>query len=515
MLLDARNSQEVPDFVHAPVVIIGAGTVGLFLAMDLVRSKIPVVLVETGGRVADTRRSGQTAISLGKAQNGLTLGRAFGLGGTSTLWGGQLAEFDQFDLTARGRAWPIEYSELQKWYEQIYTFFDIKSRGTATNYRRTFGNEAEAQADIERFFTYWLPQPNFARLFRADISSNPLLKIILHATVNNISFEASKATAISASVPGGRKIQISGQNFVFASGTVEISRFFLSTQRRSNVPWRNSEHVGMYFMDHLGGKIADVRIIDEEKFRSYFENCFISGQKLQPKLRFSPRVRSATLSGVCGMFNFQSKLGENIGNLKFLIRAFGSGTTFSKLRTLPADLWSLGFALFPIAIRYARDRRIMAFFDRALEFYVQAEQIPTIDSAIRLMDEEPQSDGLFRAAVDWKIDGGEIANIRDFARRANTYLRKNNIASLEIDERLLNIDSAMVAQFTDTYHQCGGMCMSASASSGVVDPNCRVWGTSNVYVAGASVFPTSSHANCTLTALALTGRLASLLGSFE
>jgi choline dehydrogenase-like flavoprotein len=148
-----------------------------------------------------------------------------------------------------------------------------------------------------------------------------------------------------------------------------------------------------------------------------------------------------------------------------------------------------------------------------LEFLVQAEQIPMVDSAIRLVDEAPGPDGLYRAAVDWKINGGEIANIRDFAHRANAYLQRRNIASIKIDERLLGGDGSMMAQFTDTYHQCGGMCMSAAASSGMVDSDCRIWGTSNVYVAGAGVLPTSSHANCTLTALALTGRLAALLGS--
>jgi choline dehydrogenase-like flavoprotein len=48
-------------------------------------------------------------------------------------------------------------------------------------------------------------------------------------------------------------------------------------------------------------------------------------------------------------------------------------------------------------------------------------------------------------------------------------------------------------------------------AGGVTDPNCRVWDTANVYVAGASVFPTSSHANCTLTALALGARLANTM----
>lgn len=52
---------------------------------------------------------------------------------------------------------------------------------------------------------------------------------------------------------------------------------------------------------------------------------------------------------------------------------------------------------------------------------------------------------------------------------------------------------------------CG---MAASCENVVVDSNCRVWGTQNVIIGSASVFPTSNHANTRLTALALAVRLA-------
>jgi choline dehydrogenase-like flavoprotein len=50
--------------------------------------------------------------------------------------------------------------------------------------------------------------------------------------------------------------------------------------------------------------------------------------------------------------------------------------------------------------------------------------------------------------------------------------------------------------------------MSDDPRSGVVDSDCRVHTTDNLYIAGTSVFPTSGHANPTLTMLALCLRLA-------
>jgi choline dehydrogenase-like flavoprotein len=509
MILDAKNFEEAPDFLDVPVVIIGAGTVGLFLALSLARAKLSTVVIETGGYVADTSRSRQTAVSLGRPHAGVTLGRAFGLGGTSTLWAGQLAEFDEMDLQAPGRKWPIEYSELQHWYEQVYTLLKVKPINMPGNTYQADGKQNDY--GIERFVTTFISRPNFALLFRVDINSNPLLKVILNATANDILFEGSRAKAVRVVVPSGRQITISGRTFVFASGTLEINRFFLSTQRRSDVPWKHNKNIGSYFQDHFAGRVANVRILDERKFRDYFESYFVSGVRLRPRLRNWSGFKRPAYSGMVGFFSYLSQLQENFDNLKLLARTIRSGIDFARFRTLPADLWSLGGALFPLVVRFARDRRIMVLMDRGVDFIIQSEQIPTAKSFIGLMDEQPQQDGLFRLAVHWNLDGAEISNIRDFACRSNKYLRQERMATLEIDERLLRGDASILEQFDDMYHQAGGMCMGGSASSGVVNSDCRVWGTGNVYVAGASVFPTSSHANITLTALALTARLAAFL----
>lgn len=60
----------------------------------------------------------------------------------------------------------------------------------------------------------------------------------------------------------------------------------------------------------------------------------------------------------------------------------------------------------------------------------------------------------------------------------------------------------------DTHHQMGATRMSVSPAGGVVDPDCRVHGLENLFVAGSSVFPVGGYANPTLTIVALSLRLA-------
>jgi choline dehydrogenase-like flavoprotein len=53
--------------------------------------------------------------------------------------------------------------------------------------------------------------------------------------------------------------------------------------------------------------------------------------------------------------------------------------------------------------------------------------------------------------------------------------------------------------------------MSSDPHAGVVDPDGRVHGTENLWLAGSSVFPGAGHANPTLTIVALALRLAERL----
>jgi len=75
-------------------------------------------------------------------------------------------------------------------------------------------------------------------------------------------------------------------------------------------------------------------------------------------------------------------------------------------------------------------------------------------------------------------------------------------AALEawIDERFHNCNS--------TAFQTGTTRMAADPRAGVVDAQCRVHGMENLFIAGASVYATSGHANPAFTLIALALRLA-------
>jgi choline dehydrogenase-like flavoprotein len=67
------------------------------------------------------------------------------------------------------------------------------------------------------------------------------------------------------------------------------------------------------------------------------------------------------------------------------------------------------------------------------------------------------------------------------------------------------LSPAAADSFWSANHHIGTTRM---ADDGVVDPDCRVHGIENLFVAGSSVFPTGGYVNPTLTIVALALRLA-------
>ena len=166
------------------------------------------------------------------------------------------------------------------------------------------------------------------------------------------------------------------------------------------------------------------------------------------------------------------------------------------------------------AARVARgilvDRR--RYFPRGARIHlrIDTEQLPDPESRILLTD-ELDANGVPRVAIDWRVSAAE--------RR--TVVRATELLVKELDERGIGDLEGLDDPFDperpwgelrgDSFHMMGGTRMAKSPDEGVVDTDSRVFGTENVYVAGASVFPTGGMANPTLTLIALALRLANHL----
>jgi choline dehydrogenase-like flavoprotein len=495
---------DLPRLVReAEVVVIGAGACGLYLMHRLAALGRRVLVIESGGRASFLANDspGQSVVQAGRGHTGIRHGRAFGLGGTTAYWGGQLAEFDHDDFR---RGWPNADLDLRQWYDLAYANLGMARRPDVARLRGKFGRLAppvETDA-IEPVYTYWLDRPNFAQIFKSDVVAPGWPCLVTDCAVLGLVCDGGTVAGLRIDREGAL-LDVSGKRVVIATGTVAAADLLLKSSETGSTPWSSNDNIGRSFQDHLGGKVAIVELHDERKLRDCFENGRVDGVRVQPKLKFREGRRGPLGLGIVGMMGFESSVSEDIANLKHVARSIVGGASTSSLAALPATVWRSGKSFVPLIARYLRDGRVRAFFDRELSFRIQAEQLPVRDSRIVRRNGE--------TVVDWRVDGRETGEILSFAREAGSWLERHGIGRLKIDPLLELGDPAFLDTLVDTYHQAGGLCMADSANVGVTDPNGRIWGTDRLYVAGASLFPTSSHANVTLTAIALAGRLAAHL----
>jgi len=136
------------------------------------------------------------------------------------------------------------------------------------------------------------------------------------------------------------------------------------------------------------------------------------------------------------------------------------------------------------------------------------EQAPNPDSHVTL-DDARDAFGLRRVKIDWRMLPIDRRTVVRGEEIIDAELRRMGIGSL------VPLPETEIEAWPDSleggWHQLGTTRMHADAEHGVVDPNSRVHGMSNLYIAGGSVFPTSGTAPPTLTIVALALRLAAHL----
>jgi choline dehydrogenase-like flavoprotein len=179
------------------------------------------------------------------------------------------------------------------------------------------------------------------------------------------------------------------------------------------------------------------------------------------------------------------------------------------LRDAPAVSW---FVPSFFVRRYVNRRRLPGFFvysaSNTYALHYHAEQVPNPESRIALSDERDQI-GMRRAVIDLRYSEQDIDSVIRTHRLLDGYLRR--LGAGQLAYWYDDLPSAVMRQAADGLHQIGTTRMAQAPSDGVVDPDCRVHGTRNLYVCSSSVFPTSGQANCTLPTLALAARLAAHL----
>lgn len=522
MLIDLRHaSGDVPENVET--LIIGSGAVGLTMAIELARAGRQVVVLEAGGRgvEASSQNLFKNARWRDHELQGLHLGRFRALGGTTNFWGGQILQFDPIVFEPRpwmtDVAWPIARQELAPYYERGYELLGVGHHlSDEMVWKRMNIIPPELGNEIEFFFSTWVPEPNFASLFRSEIDRSANLRLFVNAPVVALGLDQAGDRVASAFVrtASGDMRRFSARRVVLANGTVEIARLLkLALSDGRQAPWSDNPWLGKGYLDHIDCLAGQVTPLDKRRFHNLFDNAYLDGIKYAPKLKVSAQAqRERKLLGATAFFLSSSSIDEHIANARVLAHALLRGRFQWRLMPGPRELISTLRVALPMAVRYLRYRRMYNPADRGIQLRIMSEQLPLPQSAIHLSD-KCDALGMPIVEMDWRIDGGEIDTLATFAELVAERLERRQLASIRLDPKLAARDSSLLKHCSDYYHHMGMARMANTPAEGVVDRDLKVFGTRNLYVAGAAVYPTTGFANPTFTAIALGLRLADAICS--
>ena len=498
------------------VCVVGAGAAGLVLAASLLRRGWRVTVVEGGGpRPAPTLEDTYRAVVEGIPHRGIHEGRVRAWGGSTTRWGGQLWPWEPHEFEARPRlgiaGWPIGYDDIAPYYSRALGTLGVANAGLDAEGARRRGAPLPAfdPSRLRIKYSMWLPWKlrNLGRSIGRGVRRHAEAVVMERTTVTGLA-----ATADGTRITGVRVRDAAGERLlpvdrvVIAGGAVETTRLLLAS-RDEGVIHDDSGWLGRGFMDHLSVRTGRFAPRDSSVFARAFSPIVVDGVQYTPRLLLHPGLTlDEGLLGAYGHWEAVLPGDSALHVLRERLRAIQAGST---PRIGLGDLGRIARGALEVAALLrgvVLERR--RYFPRDATFHlrIDSEQLPDRESCLTLSPER-DAYGLPRVRVRWRVSELERRTVRRTREFLAEELEARGVGTLEQTADAFDDDAPWSEAKGDSFHMMGGTRMAKDARDGVVDPEGRVFAVENLFVAGASVFPTGGMANPTLTLVALALRL--------
>lgn len=536
------------------ILVVGSGPAGITIAVTLAEMAFKVVLLDSGGmrETPEKRDMLRGFVFPQGSHEPLENNRRAQFGGTSTAWGGRCIPFDPIDFAKRDwiprSGWPISWQEIEGYFSRSATLceigvpdFDVTSAlpdRQAEMIAGFVGTDITTNR-IER----WGPPTNFGRRYGPQLKRSSNVVVMLNCTVTSLDFDprSRRVDRANVAVAVDHRFTICPGLVVLACGGIENARLLLNSNKVLSAGIGNDhDNVGRYYMSHLTGMHAWAELEDsgknlifdfERHMGTYVRRRFWITPEAQEREKIgnsiatflTPFTEHALQANPLSSAIFLAKFGLGLGRHRSFthIRRHWPQIAEHSVRVMRSAPQLIPQVAEALKQRFFSERRLPILLPRKEHLQnrfglcYQTEHAPNRDSRIVL---HPECDALGVPRSEVRVAFTEI-DVRT-AIATHTLIRRqlNSSATGDLiyDRNVLHSDIiARLRNFDSAAHHIGTTRMSASARDGVVDTNCRVHGTENLFVAGASVFPTSGHANPTFMIVAFACRLADHLKSGE
>ncbi|MHC5211707.1 MAG: GMC oxidoreductase [Planctomycetota bacterium] len=539
--LGTWSGDALPDY---DVAIVGSGPAGMTVAHELAGSGLRVCVLESGG-LRPTRHGDALRVVRSEGVQIKDYSRERVLGGSSTTWAGLSSPLDAIDMEARALfgvpGWPIGRDELSTYWARAtrYRFAPLDM------YEADGFGLVRGKGDIEPvwhgleekvFLAAGEPQ-DFGAEWR-HVFEREDTDLFLDATVLRLERGPSEGGVARCVVCNREGVQrsVGARLFVLGAGGIENARLLLASTDRCPAGLGNEhDQVGRYLMNHPKNYYGILHLAEPVRELPYLFGCLYKGYAGYAGLRLpDARLREEGLLNAYVRFEPLFPWSDNRGVESLVLLVKRSRGLFRRWKVARRDklvtlrdysetgddsdfqnerktfLERIGLVLLvlihlPSVLRYAvsrlRDGRAPLVKTVRLRNFMEMEPHP--DNRV-LLGEERDPYGQPVPVVRHSPTPLDRRSLVALHAALAEEVQRNGLGRLESSLA----DEARWPVNLDASHHMGTTRMGREPSTSVVDPDCRLHGAENVYVAGASVFPTSGCANPTFTLVALAVRLA-------
>lgn len=477
--------------------------------------------------------------------------RCRSLGGSTASWAGKSAAFDEIDFAKRdwvpNSGWPISRSDLDSAQERALKILNLGPNCCDDDLwalmRRNCPDPRPDPEVLRSFFWQFsrstIDPMDVLRAGREFLRDAPTpCRVLTGATVVELLTDESGRRATGAVVADKHGIHrtVLASTVVLAASAIENARLLL-VSRKSNLMGLGNVHgtVGRYLMDHPCAVVARFKEPDIVKMSELFGfyglrnpagvTMYMRGLAPTPEVQaaegllncaaFMPGERAPDDPWDAAKRLLKRKSDNYISDALAILRSPKLVATGLGRMALQSPLVPKGISQFAVnqVIRFRPNLAAEEYLTRGLphkltglEIQTVCEQVPDPENRVTL-SEKTDKYGTQLPLVRWRV--GE-AEMRTLARSACLVANSFEKAGMPVPvvDNWVTAEKYDEAAVIDMAHTAGTTRMSEDPRTGVVDRNCQVHGVDGLFVAGASVFPTSGHANPTLMIVSLATRLA-------
>ncbi len=461
MILD--GSSQAPR-LEADVVIVGSGLAGTAVARRLVESGAKVIVLESGSLATTghwrVSAQGFQAHRYPTTQSYVDLHVRREVGGASRFWGGWCAipRTVSFKRKTLGETygWPIDLATLRGSYEAACRFLRLEKFDflwavdhtlIAGRPIRIKGFDFSPPVRVVNHFGEW-----YRTADGIELMTGATVERLLPTTDNR------SVSACRVRRDDGTTVDVVAKEFVLAAGSVGNACLVVRSATGVSIDARAAENAGAWLIEHPHLYSAFRCLLRPEIERALGNPDLWSRS-------FASLTPPEAVIDTLGIGDVNAQL-HRVNEAGWTGSERALATNYSTLHGLRPAIYEVNIGMEQIPLRANT---------------VLGSGSEDTDGAIELTFGDSVSK-TFSAALDWFR-----------ASAAQTMWAQ------------------AAPEFAAVGHLMGTTRMAASPGLGVVDSDCRVHGTRNLYIVGGSVMPTAGFANPTLTICALACRVAELL----